>query len=142
MIVVQGSDPSLRDREVQRAIDELLGPIDRSLALDDHTVESRRRGASADTEPADDEPPASGSLELPAFTAIVNALQSPPFMTECRVVVVREIDDRRDESLAAVAYGVAGGCRIVRVHDVLGSVRVCRTMEALLEAGAREAVAS
>ena len=44
----------------------------------------------------------------------------------------REIDDRRDESLAAVAYGVACGCRIVRVHDVLGSRRVCRTLEALL----------
>ena len=43
----------------------------------------------------------------------------------------REIDDRRDESLAAVAYGVAMGCRIVRVHDVLGSVRVCRTLEAV-----------
>jgi dihydropteroate synthase len=54
----------------------------------------------------------------------------------------REIDDRRDESLAAVAYGVAKGCRIVRVHDVPGSVRVCRTMAALLEAGARETVAS
>jgi len=54
----------------------------------------------------------------------------------------REIDDRRDESLTAVAYGVTAGCRIVRVHDVLGSVRVCRTVEALLEAGAREVVRS
>ena len=44
----------------------------------------------------------------------------------------REIDDRRDESLAAVAYGVACGCRIVRVHDVLGSRRVCQTLDALL----------
>jgi dihydropteroate synthase len=47
-----------------------------------------------------------------------------------------EIDDRRDASLAAVAYGVAHGCRIVRVHDVAGSVRVCRTVEALLAGGA------
>jgi dihydropteroate synthase len=47
----------------------------------------------------------------------------------------REIDDRRDESLAAVAYGVAAGCRIVRVHDVLGSRRVCRTLDALLAGG-------
>ena len=59
----------------------------------------------------------------------------------------REIDDRRDESLAAVAYGVARGCRIVRVHDVRAGVRVCRTLDALveaqgLEAGAREAVPS
>ena len=48
----------------------------------------------------------------------------------------REIDDRRDESLAAVAYGVAHGCRIVRVHDVAGTVRVCRTIEAILAARA------
>jgi dihydropteroate synthase len=44
----------------------------------------------------------------------------------------REIDDRRPESLAAVAYGVMQGCRVVRVHDVLGTARVCRTIEALL----------
>ncbi len=45
-----------------------------------------------------------------------------------------DIGDRRDASLAAVAYGVGHGCRIVRVHDVAGSVRVCRTVEAVLEA--------
>ncbi|MGQ0825406.1 MAG: dihydropteroate synthase [Actinomycetota bacterium] len=44
----------------------------------------------------------------------------------------RSIDDRRSESLAAVAYGVIQGCRVVRVHDVQGSVRVCRIAEALL----------
>lgn len=42
------------------------------------------------------------------------------------------IDDRRPESLAAVAYGAVHGCRIVRVHDVAGTVQVCRTIEALL----------
>jgi len=41
------------------------------------------------------------------------------------------IDDRRDASLAAAAYGVMRGCRIVRVHDVAGSVRVCRMIEAV-----------
>jgi dihydropteroate synthase len=46
-----------------------------------------------------------------------------------------EIDDRREASLAAVAYGVAHGCRIVRVHDVAGSVHVCRTIEAILAPG-------
>ncbi|MDQ1459354.1 MAG: dihydropteroate synthase [Actinomycetota bacterium] len=44
----------------------------------------------------------------------------------------REIDDRRAESLAAVAYGAMQGCRIMRVHDVKGTARVCRTIEALL----------
>jgi len=52
----------------------------------------------------------------------------------------RDVADRREESLAAVAYAVAAGCRVVRVHDVLGSVRVCRTLEALL-AASRETVA-
>lgn len=46
----------------------------------------------------------------------------------------RDIDDRRPESLAAVAFGVLNGCRVVRVHDVLGSARVCATIAALLEA--------
>ena len=42
------------------------------------------------------------------------------------------IDDRRAESLAAVAYGVINGCRIVRVHDVRGTANVCRSIEELL----------
>jgi dihydropteroate synthase len=46
-----------------------------------------------------------------------------------------EVEDRRAASLAAVAYGVMHGCRIVRVHDVGGTVHVCRTIEALLDDG-------
>jgi dihydropteroate synthase len=41
------------------------------------------------------------------------------------------ITERRDASLAAVVYGVMHGCRIVRVHDVAGTVRVCRMTEAI-----------
>jgi dihydropteroate synthase len=43
---------------------------------------------------------------------------------------------RRAASLTAVAYGVSRGCRIVRVHDVAGTVRVVRVIERILEAGA------
>jgi dihydropteroate synthase len=50
-----------------------------------------------------------------------------------------DIDARRDVSLAAVAYGVMHGCRIVRVHDVAGSVRVCRMIEAVQVAERGEA---
>src|SRR4029077_10948600 len=69
------------------------------------------------------------SLELPAFTAIVNALQSPPFMTECRVVVVREIGNStgwqgrwRSEWMTAPLDGVhlvlvAGGGRVPSALD-------------------------
>ena len=34
------------------------------------------------------------------------------------------VADRREPSLAATALGIAAGCRIVRVHDVAGTVRV------------------
>lgn len=44
-----------------------------------------------------------------------------------------EISQRREASLAAAALGVAGGCRIVRAHDVKATVRVCRTVAAVLE---------
>jgi dihydropteroate synthase len=49
-----------------------------------------------------------------------------------------DITDRKPESLASVAYGVMYGCRIVRVHDVLGSVHVCRVVEAILRARAEQ----
>jgi dihydropteroate synthase len=45
-----------------------------------------------------------------------------------------DIDARRAVSLASVAYGVAHGCRIVRAHDVAGSVAVCRMVEELVRA--------
>jgi dihydropteroate synthase len=45
-----------------------------------------------------------------------------------------EIDERRDASLAAAALGIARGCRIVRVHDVAGTVRVRDVVCAILDA--------
>lgn len=52
------------------------------------------------------------------------------------------IDERRDASLAAVAYGAMHGCRVVRVHDVAGSRRVARMVQAMLEASVAKAGAS
>jgi dihydropteroate synthase len=45
-------------------------------------------------------------------------------------------DAHRVPSLTAVAYGVSHGCRIVRVHEVAGTVRVVRLIERILEAEA------
>jgi dihydropteroate synthase len=52
------------------------------------------------------------------------------------VLLDLDIDARRAPSMAATAYGVAHGCRIVRVHDVAGTVRVVRMVERILEAEA------
>ena len=50
------------------------------------------------------------------------------------VLLDLDIDVRRAPSMAATAYGVSHGCRIVRVHDVAGTVRVVRMVERILEA--------
>lgn len=124
--LVQGSDPSLRDREVQRVIDELLDGVDRSLALDDHTIESRRKGGAADADAVDDddEPSTGASLELPTFAAVVNAVQSPPFMTERRVVVVREIGNLTAEQGKWLAEWIADPLDGVHLVLVAGGGRI------------------
>jgi dihydropteroate synthase len=45
-----------------------------------------------------------------------------------------EIDERNDASLAAAALGVTLGCRVLRVHDVRGTVRVRDALASVLEA--------
>ncbi len=44
------------------------------------------------------------------------------------------VEQRREPSLAATALGIAAGCRVVRVHDVPGAVRVRDTIARLVEA--------
>jgi DNA polymerase-3 subunit delta len=73
----------LRDRVVDQLVGEVLGADDRSLALEDFTVPGRAGG--------DDAPAAGGAEAREAVVgAIMNAAASPPFMTERRVVVVRD----------------------------------------------------
>jgi dihydropteroate synthase len=43
-----------------------------------------------------------------------------------------EIGERREASLAAAALGMARGCRILRVHDVAGTVRVRDVVSAIM----------
>ena len=45
-----------------------------------------------------------------------------------------EIEERNDASLAAAALGVTLGCRVLRVHDVRGTVRVRDVLASVLEA--------
>ncbi len=45
-----------------------------------------------------------------------------------------DIDERREASLAACALGMARGARVLRVHDVAGTVRVRDVMAAISEA--------
>ena len=45
-----------------------------------------------------------------------------------------ELTERREASIGAAALGIAWGCRIVRVHDVLGTRRVRDALAAVSEA--------
>ena len=137
--LVQGTDPSLRDREVQRVIDELLAGVDRSIALDDHTIESRRRGGGGDAEQSVEEADDIGtgaSLELPTFAAVVNAIQSPPFMTDCRVVVVREIGNLTGEQGKWLAEWIADPLEGVHLVLVTGGGRVPMALDKACKASA------
>ena len=133
--LVQGTDPSLRDREVQRAVDELLNGVDRSLALDDHTIESRR-GAGDEQDDADDEAATGASLELPTFAAVVNALQSPPFMTECRVVVVRDIGNLTSDQGKWLASWMDDPLEGVHLVLVTGGTRIPAALSKAVKASA------
>jgi DNA polymerase-3 subunit delta len=83
--LVKGSEPSLRDRVVDDLVTELLGADDPTLALEEITIPGRAT-------PGDDsDAPAGADGRDAAVAAVLNAVGSPPFMTEHRVVVVRDV---------------------------------------------------
>jgi dihydropteroate synthase len=78
------------------------------------------------------------SLELLRRSSDFAALGSPLLLSASNktflgVLLNLEVAERRDASLAAAALGVTQGCRILRVHDVSGTVRVRDTLARLLE---------
>ncbi|HEX5615056.1 MAG TPA: hypothetical protein VFZ83_07845 [Acidimicrobiia bacterium] len=135
--VVKGDEPTLRDREVARLVEELLDGSDPSLALDDHTMPPRRRGAG---EPDDAEPSDADSVEVPVFAAVMNAVQSPPFMTAQRVVVVRDIGNLTAEQAKWLAEYVADPLDTTRLVLVGGGGRVSAALDKALKAAKAEAV--
>jgi DNA polymerase-3 subunit delta len=88
--LVKGSEPSLRDRVVDDLVAELLGTDDRTLALEEITIPGR---AGAGTSGGDDTEAPSGGAEGRdhAVAALLNAVGSPPFMSEHRIVVARDV---------------------------------------------------
>ncbi|MHB1905932.1 MAG: dihydropteroate synthase [Acidimicrobiales bacterium] len=79
------------------------------------------------------------SLTLLRDSPTLAALGSPLLLSASNKTFLGDlfalaVTERREASLAAVALGVTGGCRILRVHDVAGTVRVRDTLAALEEA--------
>lgn len=81
---------------------------------------------------------AAHSLQLLRDSSTLAALGSPLLLSASNktflgVMFQREVTERRVASLDAAALGIASGCRIVRVHDVAGSVRVRDVLQRLME---------
>jgi dihydropteroate synthase len=74
---------------------------------------------------------ASGRLARLGYPLLLSA-SNKTFLGETLGLAVGE---RRGASLAAAALGIAGGCRLVRAHDVAGTVRVRDVIAAILEEG-------
>ena len=79
------------------------------------------------------------SLTLLRDSPTLAALGSPLLLSASNKTFLGDlfglgVTERREASLAAVALGVLGGCRILRVHDVPGTVRVRDALAALEEA--------
>lgn len=130
--LIKGDDPALRDRLVDTVVAELLGADDRSLALEDHSLAGRRRGSD---EPAEEQTDAE-SVEQPVFSRIVNALESPPFMSASRVVVVREIGNLTTEQLDVLTAWIADPVVTTKLVLVAGGGKTsARLAKAIKEHG-------
>lgn len=80
--LVKGSDPILRSDAAEQVVAHLLGSEDRTLALEEITVPPKGSG----------EGEGGGSdARVAAVSLALNGASTPPFMTECRVVVVRDV---------------------------------------------------
>jgi len=79
------------------------------------------------------------SLTLLRGSSVLASLGHPLLLSASNTtflgaVLDLDIDSRGEASLAAAAIGVSLGCRIVRVHDVVGTRHVCDSLAAVLEA--------
>ena len=80
---------------------------------------------------------AAQSLQLLRDSALIAAhgplLLSASNKTFLGVMFDLDVLERREASLAAAALGISAGCRVLRVHDVKGTVRVRDTLERVME---------
>ncbi len=79
------------------------------------------------------------SLELLRRSDELAALGSPLLLSASNkgflgALFDQPVGERREASLAAAALGITSGCRVLRVHDVAGTVRVRDTLAAVLAA--------
>ena len=84
-ILIEVVDQEDRIRAILPELDELVGDEDRTLLVEEYTVPAKVAAVGAN--PDDEAPVVDVAGAGPIVTAVVNAAQSPPFMTAKRIVV-------------------------------------------------------
>ncbi|MGH9010857.1 MAG: DNA polymerase III subunit delta [Acidimicrobiia bacterium] len=113
--LVLGDDARFRADATKALIAELLGADDPSLALEEFSLAPRSDAGDADT-PAADGPPI-------VATALGSA-STPPFGTERRVIVIREVGAMGASDAEAVARYLADPCPTTALVLVGGGGRI------------------
>jgi DNA polymerase III subunit delta len=114
--LVTGEDARFRADATKALIAELLGGDDPSLALEEFSLAPRADTGDADTTPAADGPPI-------VATALGSA-STPPFGTERRVIVIREVGAMGAADADAVARYLADPCPTTALVLVGGGGRI------------------
>ncbi|HZJ25400.1 MAG TPA: hypothetical protein VFF40_00025 [Acidimicrobiia bacterium] len=135
--IVKGSDPTLRADALERLVTELLAGDDRSLALEE-IASATRRGADRSANHEDE--PAADADGAGIVAAILNAAQSPPFMTQHRVVVVRDYEQIPAGDLAPLLAYLGDPLDTTALVFVAGGGRVPKALGTALKAAGAETV--
>ncbi len=132
LFLVKAGDPVLRSRAAQALVDELLDGEDRTLVVEEFVIPGKvRAGAEESSAPA----PADDAARPPVVAAILNAAQSPPFMTSKRIVVIRDYEQLSADEAAPIAAVLADALETTAFVLVGGGGRAPKSLvDALKEA--------
>jgi dihydropteroate synthase len=128
------ADPEPHYDDVTKTVCEFL--LDRRQRAIDAGVTSQRIIVDAGLDLGKT---AAQSLQLLRDSARLASLGAPLLLSASNktflgVMFDLVVTERREPSLAATAIGIASGCRVVRVHDVAGTVRVRDVLARVMEA--------
>ncbi|HEV7863691.1 MAG TPA: hypothetical protein VGR20_13360, partial [Acidimicrobiia bacterium] len=114
--LVLGDDSRFRADATKALIAELLGDDDPSLALEEFSLTGRADGGEGETAPSGDGPPIVNSA--------IGSASTPPFGTERRVIVIREVGVMGAADAEAVARYLADPCPTTVLVLVGGGGRI------------------
>jgi DNA polymerase III subunit delta len=114
--LVLGDDPRFRADATKALITELLGADDPSLALEEFSLAPRADSGDPDGASAADGPP--------IVAAAMGSASTPPFGTERRVIVIREVGAMGAADAEAVARYLADPCPTTALVLVGGGGRI------------------